>query len=80
MKKVLFLWVFALLIIGCSNKEPEPCNCPEPIQVNPTKIIEVPVKCPIPEIDCDFTGDKFAPTGKLLECVVLLKHTLEACK
>lgn len=57
-------------------------GCSKPIKiVNKDQVIEkkVMVKCPIPKIDCDFNGEGFEPTKKLLECVIKQKKVLDLC-
>lgn len=39
----------------------------------------VTVKCKIPEVECEFSGDNYVPTKKLIECISLLKEAIRVC-
>ena len=41
--------------------------------------VKVPVACQFPKIACNFDGEGFTPTEKLLECVVIQKQLMDAC-
>ena len=75
-KHIYFMLALGYLLIGCggSNVELGPSSCK-------AQIVEkvVVVGCPIKDLDCDFSGDNFEPTKKLLECVKLQKELLEQC-
>ena len=76
MLKYILATLLALFVTGCTWCEPKPLP---PEVVTNTVYVKVPVKCNIPEINCDFTGKGFKPTEKLLECLVLQKRALELC-
>ena len=74
---VYFLLLAGWVLVGCSSSSTTvlgPTSCK-------AQIIEKQViaGCPIQEIDCDFSGENFEPTRKLLECVKLQKVVLEQC-
>lgn len=73
-KTILVLLSISVLFGGCYN-QPEP----EIRTVYKTKEVKVPVKCKVPKIDCNFKGEGFDPTIRLLECIQLQKRALEAC-
>jgi len=41
--------------------------------------VYIPKPCDV-TVECDFTGDGYEPTMKLLRCVVKQKRALEYCK
>ena len=68
-----------LMLTGCSTPPTKPVP---PTIVTEYKTVEVYVHkpCDAPMPNCDFKGDGFEPTVRLLECVVKLKRTVEYCK
>lgn len=70
----IILIMVSLLLTGCSTKQE-----PKTTIVYETKEILIPVPCKVPTINCDFSGEGFIPTQKLLDCVILQKRALEAC-
>lgn len=74
---LLFIGCLGMLLSGCSEKQ----ECLPEVQVV-YKTIEVPkvTSCKSPTVICDFSGDGYKPTKKLLECVVAQKRALEVCK
>lgn len=73
------LLILPIVFIGCfSNKE----VCKEPKVITKVEVVEkiVPIKCKVPEVHCEFGGDDFEPTKKLLECIVEQKRALEVCR
>ncbi len=85
MKKIfsgLLMVIVGLYFSGCIFDQPEPCKeCPpKEIQVQyKTQYVDRPVPCPDQNITCNFKGEGYVPTQKLLECVVLQKRALEVC-
>jgi len=78
--KYVIIAVIAIGFSGCWWDKPKPsCKC-ETKYVYKYKIkeVKVPVKLHVPEVKCDFKGDGFEPTIKLLECIVKQKKVLEA--
>jgi hypothetical protein len=76
--KLLTLISFSIVIVGCSNttttEQLQPCSAKvETVEV------KVPVACQIPKVTCDFSGENFEPTQKLLDCLILHKKLLKAC-
>ena len=69
----LLLMLIVLVLSGCSCKEVEPLRVIDTVYVN------IPVKCVVPKIECNFKGNGYTPTVKLLECVVEQKRALEVC-
>lgn len=69
--------LLALSAFGCADK----LNGNDSKVIVDTRTVEVkvPVKCQIPKIECDFTGDGFTPTEKLLACVKTQKTVIDAC-
>lgn len=71
----LILLVLMVLLTGCgSTKEPLIIT---KIEIQ-EKLVEVN-KCKVPELHCDFSGEGFEPTKRLLECVILQKKYLDIC-
>lgn len=75
---IAFLAIAVLIgVTGCSSKTEEylkPCS-------SKVEVVEkyIPVACEVPKVDCNFTGDNFEPTQKLLDCLILHKKLLKAC-
>lgn len=70
-----------VLLTGCSNKPCEPKVVTEIKYIDRPVAVEVPVKCKIAQdVRCDFKGDGFMPTTKLLECIAIQKRVIESCK
>jgi len=65
-----------VLLAGCCEKQP----IPEPVIITKYKEVNVPVKCVVPPVTCDFSGTKYEPTVRLLECIVKLKRSIEVCQ
>lgn len=70
------LLLCSIVILSGCGKEPEPTIITK-IEVQ-EKIVESNT-CKIPEITCDFQGEGFEPTKRLLECVILQKRYLDIC-
>lgn len=66
----------AVSMSGCTT-----VNTPERLVVK-QEVVEtkVMVGCQLPKIECDFTGEGFTPTEKLLDCVQRQKKALELCQ
>jgi hypothetical protein len=85
MKKMFTLILMFIIIIfslnGCSQKQECP-PAPDPIidVVYETKEVMVETPCVLPApIKCDFKGEGYIPSIKLLECVIEQKRMLEYC-
>ena len=65
--------LITFLFTGCF------CETPEPIVKIKTITVEKTVPCDLPKVHCDFHGEGFEPTQKLLDCVVIQKKALETC-
>lgn len=78
LSSILISLVIGYMFISCSYKEVKEEFKPTATK---TQVVEkvVPVACKIPKLDCDFSGNNFAPTQKLLECVILQKKILNDC-
>lgn len=64
--------LFMVIILNGCVCEPLP-----PKVVTETIYVKVPVKHKLPDINCDFSGDGFEPTEKLLQCIVKQKRVIE---
>jgi len=78
----IFLFIgscFMMMFIfkGCACKEPEPVIMYKTIIETKDVYIEVP--CKVPVVKCDFKGDGYTPTVKLLECISEQKKAIESC-
>lgn len=71
---IIAILIAMFLFTGCCTKLP-----PEQVITIETKIVKVPVPCEVPKLNCDFKGDGFVPTTKLLECLIQHKRALEVC-
>lgn len=74
MKNILLICV-GLMFVGCTKEE---CK-PEIQTIYKTETIVKTIPCPTIKVDCDFKGEQFVPTKKLLDCVILQKRALELC-
>ena len=77
---ILILAIGVLLALsGCSTPPAKPVP---PKIVTEYKTVEVYVTkpCDVPMPTCDFSGEGFEPTVKLLECLTELKQALKYCK
>ena len=68
--KIMFLLI-PLFFIGCVKKEP----------IKVYEIVEVPkiIVCTPPKVTCDFKGEGWTPTIKLVECIMEQKRAIEYC-
>ena len=68
-----------LVLTGCSTPTTKPVP---PTIITEYKTVEVYVTkpCDAPMPTCDFSGDGFEPTVRLLECLTTLKRTLKYCQ
>lgn len=77
LSKIFGIIILALFFISCSSK------CSECLQPTSSKVqtveVKVPVACELPKIECDFSGNAFVPTQKLLECIIIQKKLLKKC-
>jgi len=73
--KLLFLLVLGLVMTGCAS---EPKIVTKDVIVYKYKKVYVPTPCDV-TVKCDFTGEGYEPTSKLLECVIDQKRALEYC-
>ena len=70
---IILVSSISFLLIGCASKQ----TVVSDIEIQK---VYVPVKCEVPEVHCDFKGEGYTPTQKLLECIVLQKRALEVCR
>lgn len=75
---LLMLVGLGLFIIGCGGKTTI-TKVPETVVKIETVKEYVVEKCTVPKDLCEFTGEGFVPTEKLLDCVILQKHFLKVC-
>lgn len=68
--------VLASVLAGCGVKT---ITKTELVVDTQTQDVYIPVKCEIPEISCEFKGEGFVPTEKLLDCVIKQKRAIEIC-
>ena len=69
------LGVIALaLLVGCAPK-----TIIKDHVVYKTRTVYVQVPCDV-EVHCEFSGDGYTPTRKLMECIVKQKRAIEYCK
>lgn len=73
--KIFSLIFILLFLVGCSTVEVrrEQVLVDNPIEVG------VPVPCKVDGLTCDFTGENYIPTYKLLQCVIVQKRIIEIC-
>jgi len=76
--KYLLITFTTLLLIGCSDKNPEVEH--DVVVVTKIKKVYIETGCKVPKIKCDFKGEGFEPTIKLLECTSLQKHVLDSLR
>ena len=75
---IAFFYISMVVIIltGCKEKEDTLKPTSSKVQIVERKII---VKCELPEVECEFTGEGFEPTRKLLECIKTQKEAIRIC-
>jgi len=71
--------LIAMLFTGC-GVEPKPC-VPKTVTkvIYKTKIVKVPVPCDMKKPTCDFKGDGYEPSIRMMECIVTQKKVIDAC-
>jgi len=63
----------SLTLVGCSAKEI--------VYIDKPVEVQVPVKCKIPEVTCDFNKETDTEViESLLQCITNLKRAMEVCK
>lgn len=67
----------AMILSGCVSTVNTPERLVVKQEVVETKVL---VGCQLPKIECEFTGEGFTPTEKLLDCVQKQKKALELCQ
>lgn len=75
MRYIVLSLLSVFILLGCRQEEAlKPSSCK-------AQVVEkvVVVGCPIRKVDCEFSGENFEPTKKLLECVKLQKMVIEEC-
>ena len=73
---LLFLSLIAVTFFGCSTEQDRLVPNSQQVIVQEKKVI---VSCKIPEIECEFSGNKFEPTRKLIECLKKQKEAIRIC-
>lgn len=63
-----------LLITGCASDSLKPTSMKDIVVEK-----KVAVACEVPKVECDFKGELFEPTIKLLECVKVQKEVIRIC-
>lgn len=57
------------------------CGCKPIVQyVDRPVEVKVPIKCKMPEVQCDFKGTGAEPAVKAFECISSQKKAMEVCK
>jgi len=72
---IVFFLVF--LLHGCASK---PCPEPPVVTLYKEKVVYKETPCKVPDFTCDFSGEGYDPTVKLLECISLQKRIIETCQ
>lgn len=73
--KIFSILLIALALTSCAGTTP-PAN---EVIVYKYKDVMIPVPCDT-DVKCDFSGEGYVPTKKLLQCVIEQKHALDYCK
>lgn len=76
MKKIVILIFVTFMLFGCHQKE---CRPDIQIQYETQEVIKYK-PCITQEPNCDFSGEGFIPTEKLLACVIEQKKIINVCK
>ncbi len=83
MKKILLFTIGLLVFTGCATKQ-EVVTCePEIRYLTEYKVqkVNVPVKCKIPEYDCNFNGNSSGDiVAGMLQCIKKQKEIIELCR
>lgn len=77
---VFFILFILLSITGCGTTTYKKLPS-EKVVVTETKEVYRVEKCDVPNLSsiCDFSGEHFTPTEKLLNCVIAQKRALDIC-
>lgn len=69
---------FIILLNGCASTKVKEVKGETVVKIETVKeyVIE---KCVVPDNLCEFSGEGFEPTEKLLNCVITQKHYLDIC-
>lgn len=72
------LFFIIVLLSGCASTKVKEVKGETVVKIEKVKeyVIE---KCNVPDNLCEFSGNGFIPTEKLLNCVVTQKHYLDIC-
>lgn len=66
------------LLVGCSTVKVKQLEGETVVKIEKVKEYVVE-KCNVPNNLCEFSGEGFIPTEKLLNCVITQKHYLDIC-
>lgn len=73
---IVLISSLAFTFFGCAAKEDRLCPNSQKVIVQEKKVV---VSCKIPKIECEFTGENFEPTKKLIECLKKQKEAIKLC-
>lgn len=73
--KIFSIILLTLFLVGCG----EEIIRTEYLRDVDTVEVYKPVPCKVEGFTCDFTGDNYIPTYKLLTCVIMQKKIIEIC-
>lgn len=82
--KRILLYFCILFLLGLVVAVSQGCSCKN-TETTKTVVstdvvkVNIPVACQFPKVVCDFGGEGFVPTEKLLDCVIIQKRLMEAC-
>lgn len=83
---IVLTLVISFFLFGCMTKSQHEKimqgEIARKIESERLNIIEknIVVGCPIPEYKCEFRGNNYMPTRKLIECIALQKEIINNCR
>lgn len=72
------LFFIIVLLSGCASTKIKEVKGETVVKIEKVKEYVVE-KCNVPDKLCEFSGNGFVPTEKLLNCVITQKHYLDIC-
>ena len=72
--KLSLMLLSVVILTACSAR-------PEIRYVTKTQDVYIPVKCVVPEVECDFNRTTYTGVvSAMMECIIEMKHNEEVCK
>ena len=76
--KIICLIFVSLFLVGCATTKIKQLSGETVVKIEKVKEYVVE-KCHVPDDLCEFSGEGFIPTEKLLNCIIIQKRYLDIC-